>query len=152
MSKIEEIAEKEASEICEAEGLYVYEVEYKKEGADMCLRVYIDSDTGVTLTDCERVSRALSDRLDELDPIKTAYELEISSPGVERLLTRPWHFDKVIGEKINVKLYNPIDKMKNLTGILKAATEEDFTIELGEGNLLTIEKNKASSIKTVFEF
>ncbi len=152
MSKIEEIAEKEAAAICEAEGLYVYEVEYKKEGADMCLRVYIDSDTGVTLTDCEKVSRALSDRLDEIDPIKTAYELEISSPGVERLLTRPWHFEKVLGEKINVKLFNPINKVKNLTGILKEADEKTFKIELGEGEILTIEKDKASQIKTVFEF
>ncbi len=152
MSKIEEIAEREAATICEKEGLYVYEVEYKKEGADMCLRVYIDSDSGVTLEDCEKVSRALSDRLDELDPIKTAYELEISSPGVERLLTRDWHFHKVIGKKINVKLYNPINKVKTLTGILKAADETTFTIELNEQEILTIEKDKASQIKTVFEF
>ncbi|MBQ2941406.1 MAG: ribosome maturation factor RimP [Clostridia bacterium] len=151
MSKIEEIAEKEASAICEKEGLYVYEVEYKKEGSDMVLRIFIDSDTGVTLDDCEKVSRALSDRFDEIDPIKTPYELELSSPGIERLLTRPWHFDKVIGDKISVKLFKPIDGMKNLTGILKEADDETFTVELGE-KTMKIEKNKASQIKTVFEF
>ena len=151
MSKIEEVAELEASAICEKEGLYVYEVEYKKEGSDMVLRIFIDSDTGVTLTDCEKVSRALSDRLDEVDPIKTPYELEISSPGIERLLTRPWHFEKVLGEKINVKLFKPLDGLKNFTGILKKADSETFTVEVGE-QTIKLEKNKASQIKTVFEF
>ena len=151
MSKIEEIAEKETAAICEKEGLYVYEVEYKKEGSDMVLRIFIDSDTGVTLTDCDKVSRALSDRLDELDPIKTPYELEISSPGIERLLSRDWHFEKVLGEKINVKLFKPIDGMKSFTGILKEADSETFTVELGDKEI-KIEKNKASQIKTVFEF
>ncbi len=151
MSKIEEIVELEAAAICEREGLYVYEVEYKKEGSDMVLRIFIDSDTGVTLTECEKVSRALSDRLDEVDPIKTPYELEISSPGVERLLTRNWHFEKVLGEKINVKLFKPLDGVKTFTGILKEADDETFKVDLGDKEL-TIEKNKASQIKTVFEF
>lgn len=76
LSKAEEIAEREAEAICSGCGLYVYDVEYKKEGGENVLRVFIDSDSGVTLDDCEKVSRALSDRLDELDPIKGAYELE----------------------------------------------------------------------------
>ncbi len=151
MSKIEEIAEAEAKAICESEGLYVYEVEYKKEGSDMVLRIFIDSDSGVTLTDCEKVSRELSDRLDVVDPIKTPYELEISSPGIERLLTRSWHFEKVLGEKINVKLFQPYDGMKSFTGILKEADDETFTVDLGEKEI-KLEKNKASQIKTVFEF
>lgn len=151
MSKIEEITEKEASAICEKEGLYVYDVEYKKEGSDMVLRIFIDSDTGVTLTDCEKVSRALSDRLDELDPIKTPYELEVSSPGIERALTRDWHFEKVLGKKINVKLFKPYEGLKSFTGILKDADSETFVVDIGEKEL-RIEKNKASQIKTVFEF
>ncbi len=97
MSKAEEIAEREAEAICSGCGLYVYDVEYKKEGGENVLRVFIDSDSGVTLDDCEKVSRALSDRLDELDPIKGAYELEISSPGVERIIKRDWHYDKALG-------------------------------------------------------
>ena len=151
MSKIEEITEIEASAICEKEGLYVYDVEYKKEGSDMVLRIFIDSDTGVTLTDCEKVSRALSDRLDELDPIKTPYELEVSSPGIERALTRDWHFEKVLGNKINVKLFKPYEGLKSFTGILKDADSETFVVDIGEKEL-RIEKNKASQIKTVFEF
>ena len=151
MSKIEEITEKEASAICEREGLYVYEVEYKKEGSEMVLRVFIDSDTGVTLDDCEKVSRALSDRLDEVDPVKTPYELEISSPGIERLLTRSWHFEKVLGEKVSVKLFKSIDGLKNFIGILEVADEETFTVSVN-GELLKLEKSQASQIKTVFEF
>ena len=117
----------------------------------MVLRIFIDSDTGVTLTDCEKVSRALSDRLDELDPIKTPYELEVSSPGIERALTRDWHFEKVLGNKINVKLFKPYEGLKSFTGILKDADSETFVVDIGEKEL-RIEKNKASQIKTVFEF
>ena len=117
----------------------------------MVLRIFIDSDTGVTLTDCEKVSRALSDRLDELDPIKTPYELEVSSPGIERALTRDWHFEKVLGKKINVKLFKPYEGLKSFTGILKDADSETFVVDIGEKEL-RIEKNKASQIKTVFEF
>lgn len=151
MSKIEDIAEHEAEAICAENDCYVYEVEYKKEGADMCLRIYIDSDTGVTLSQCEAVSRALSDRLDEVDPIKTAYELEVSSPGIERLLTRPWHFEKVLGQKVSVRLFDAIDGKKELSGILSGCTETTVTVDTGKDSL-EIPKDKTAQIRTVFEF
>lgn len=151
LSKIEEIAEKEAEAICKENGLYVYEVEYKKEGADYCLRIFIDSDEGVTLDQCEKVSRALSDKLDELDPIKSAYELEISSPGIERALTRHWHFEKAYGKEVEASLFESIDGEKKLRGILKSSDDETFTLINGDKEI-KIEKNKTSGVKTVFKF
>lgn len=151
MSKAEEIAEKEAAAICESLGLYVYDAEYKKEGNENVLRIFIDSDSGVTLDECEKVSRALSDRLDELDPIKGAYELEVSSPGIERILKRDWHFDKAIGKKISVKFFGAENGKKELVGILKASGEDEFTVT-ADGEDVNILKSKAAQVKTVFEF
>lgn len=151
MSKAEEVAEGLAAEICAENGLYVYDVEYKKEGADNVLRVYIDCDTGVTLDDCEKVSRALSDKLDAVDPIKCAYELEVSSPGIERSLKRPWHFEKALGKKIYVKMFGAEDGKKELYGILRSADDKAFTVET-ESGAETIMKDKAALVRTVFEF
>ena len=151
LSKAEEIAEREAEAICSDCGLYVYDVEYKKEGGETVLRVFNDSDSGVTLDDCEKVSRALSDRLDELDPIKGAYELEISSPGVERIIKRDWHYDKALGKKIYVKLFGSENGEKELTGILKEAGDGFFVLET-EKEDIKIMKDKAALVRTVFEF
>lgn len=151
MSKIEEIAELEADKICQTLGLFVYDVEYKKEGSDMCLRIFIDKEGGVTLDELEALSRRLSDRLDEIDPIKVAYELEVSSPGIERMLKRDWHFEKAIGKKVAAKLFGSIDGKKEIVGILLGADELTFTIDVN-GKPMQIEKQKATSIKTVFEF
>ena len=151
LSKAEEIAEREAEAICSGCGLYVYDVEYKKEGGENVLRVFIDSDSGVTLDECEKVSRALSDRLDELDPIKGAYELEISSPGVERIIKRDWHYDKALGKKIYVKLFGSENGEKELTGILKEAGDGFFVLET-EKEDIKIMKDKAALVRTVFEF
>lgn len=151
MSKIEDLAEREASLICEALGLYVYEVEYVKEGDSMCLRVYIDSDDGITLTECEAVSRALEERLDALDPIAEPYDLEVSSPGVERRLSRPWHFEKAIGKKAAVHLFEPIGGTRDITGVLTGAEDTRFVLAV-DGRDIVIDKQKASQIKLVFEF
>lgn len=152
MSKIEEITEKVAAKICEQAGLYVYDVEYKKEGAENVLRVFIDSDNGVTLDDCEKVSRALSDILDEMDPIKTAYELEVSSPGIERSLSRDWHFKKVIGKKISLKLFGSSNGNKEITGILSGYDGKNVKVKTDDGEIICVEKEKTAQIKTVFEF
>ncbi len=152
MSKAEEVAEKLAAVVCAENGLYVYDVEYKKEGADNVLRVFIDSDEGVTIDDCEKVSRALSDKLDEADPIKGAYELEVSSPGVERSLKRPWHFEKALGKKVYVKMFGSEEGKKELYGILQSAGEEAFALKTEVGEEITIMKDKAALVRTVFEF
>ena len=152
MSDAEKKTEEAAEKICRDMGLYVYETEYKKEGSENVLRVYIDSDSGVTIDDCEKVSRALSDVLDRIDPIKGPYELEVSSPGIERELKRDWHFKKAQGSKITAKLFGAVDGEKSITGILKGSDEKSFTIEKEDKTEVIIEKEKAATVKTVFEF
>jgi len=90
-----------------AQGVELYDMEYVKEGGERILRLYIDKGGGVDLNDCERVSRAVSDKLDEDDPISESYRLQVGSPGIERKLSKPEHFTKYLGEKIQVKLYAP---------------------------------------------
>lgn len=93
--------------IAEQLGLILWDVRFVKEGASWYLRVFIDKEGGVTLDDCEAMSRAINDPLDEADPINQAYFLEVSSPGIERELTRPEHFEAMKGRYVSVNLYRP---------------------------------------------
>ncbi|MCH5344065.1 MAG: ribosome maturation factor RimP [Acetatifactor sp.] len=106
----------------------IYDVEYVKEGADYYLRAYIDKEGGVNITDCENVSRALSDALDQSDFIPDAYILEVSSPGLGRSLKKDKHLQKSIGRVVEVKLYKPIDKCKEFSGVLESFDAEHLTI------------------------
>ncbi|MGM9551781.1 MAG: ribosome maturation factor RimP [Clostridia bacterium] len=151
MAKIEAILEEIALPICQDTGVYIYECEYKKEGGSYYLRLFIDKDGGVTIDDCENVSRKVNDKLDELDPIKEEYIFEVSSPGIDRKLTRNWHFEKALGKGIDVKLFAPIEGSKSLSGTLIACDEDTLTIDYG-GKIIQIEKSKASSIRLAFEF
>lgn len=110
-------------------GVEVYDVEYVKEGSDFYLRAYIDKPGGVDINDCERVSRALSDALDEKDFIPDAYILEVSSPGLGRTLKKDKHLEKSLGEKVELKTYKPIDQCKEFEGILKCYDADSITIE-----------------------
>ena len=118
--------------IAEANGCSVYDVEYVKEGSDWYLRCYLDKPEGVNIIDCENVSRALSDKLDETDFIDSAYILEVSSPGLGRTLKKDKHLQKSIGETVEIRTYRPIDKQKEFEGILKAFDAESITIETEE--------------------
>lgn len=151
MAKIDEALEKIAADICERHGVYIYNTEYKKEGSEYFLRLFIDKDGGVTIEDCENVSRDISPLLDDLTFIKEAYIFEVSSPGIDRALTRDWHFEKVMGEEIDIKLFAPIDGKKEINGILKAYNNGTITIETNEKEI-TIEKGKAASVKLAFKF
>lgn len=93
--------------IAEQLGLILWDVRFVKEGASWYLRIFIDKEGGVTLDDCEAMSRAINDPLDEADPIDQAYFLEVSSPGIERELTRPEHFEAMKGRDVSVNLYRP---------------------------------------------
>ena len=115
--------------IAERNGVEIYDVEYVKEGSDWYLRAYIDKPEGVTINDCENVSRALSDVLDAEDYIADAYILEVSSPGLGRTLKKDRHLEKSLGKEIEVKTYKPIDKQKEFSGILKTYDAETITIE-----------------------
>lgn len=103
----EERAEAIAAPIAEEFGIRIYDVEYVKEGEEFYLNVYIDKDGGVTIGDCENVSRLLSDALDKDDPIKDPYTLIVSSPGLGRALTRDRHLQQSIGQDVEIHLYKP---------------------------------------------
>jgi ribosome maturation factor RimP len=151
MSKAESILEELAAPVCEEMGVYIYSCEYKKEGGNYYLRLFIDKDGGVTIEDCENVSRRVNELLDEKDPIPEAYIFEVSSPGMDRKLTRDWHFEKVIGSEVDVKLFAPIDGSKQLTGILAGYDSGLITLKVGE-QVLHIEKGKTSSVRLSINF
>lgn len=120
--------------IVQANGCEIYDVEYVKEGSDWYLRAYIDKPDGVDITDCENVSRAFSEKLDEEDFIPDAYILEVSSPGLGRALKKDRHLEKSLGEEVEVKTYKPIDRQKEFVGILKSYDKDTITIEIENGS------------------
>ena len=104
---VENRTEELLAPIAEENGVEIYDVEYLKEGSDWYLRAYIDKPEGVNIQDCENVSRALSDKLDEVDFIDDAYILEVSSPGLGRTLKKDKHLEKSLGEEVELRLYKP---------------------------------------------
>lgn len=128
---IENEAEQLAVPIAEKHGVWIYDVEYVKEGPDYCLNFYIDKEGGVGILDCEAVSRELSDKLDEADLIKEAYTLVVSSPGLGRTLTKDRHLQNSLGEKVEGKLFKPLEKTgsREFEGILTAWDADTVTIE-----------------------
>lgn len=110
--------------------LELVDIEYVKEGSNWFLRVYIDKEGGVDITECGEVSEQLSEKLDEADPIKEAYFLEVSSPGVERPLKTKSDFEKNLNKNVFIKLYEPMDGEKSFEGILQSFTNDVITIEI----------------------
>ena len=135
--------------IIEANNLELVDVEYVKEGADMILRITIDTDAegGITIDDCEKMHRAIDPLLDELDPIEESYMLSVSSPGVERELTKPMHYEKMKGSEVEVRLYAALDGSKVFRGELVWLEESEdgdsVVIKLPDG------EEKKFPIKTV---
>ncbi|MBQ1452148.1 MAG: ribosome maturation factor RimP [Clostridia bacterium] len=127
-------------------GLSVWDVRYVKEGADWFLRIFIDKEGGVSIDDCVEMTHAIDGPLDELDPIKDAYTLEVSSPGAERALTRDEHFEKYIGSKVMVKLIRPLDGKREFKGILKGYDKGDVTVETDDTSFV-FNKKEASYVK-----
>ncbi|ARU62501.1 ribosome maturation factor RimP [Tumebacillus avium] len=127
--KVTEIVEELATPIVEGEGLELVDVEYKKEGANWFLRVFIDKPEGVDIDDCGRVSEKLSDMLDEVDPIPTSYFLEVSSPGAERPLKKPADYERAVGKHVYITTYEPIDGQKTFEGVLEAYDGENLTVK-----------------------
>ena len=108
-------------ETVQNEGVTLWDVRFLKEGANWYLRVFIDKPEGISIDDCTAVSHAIDPIIDEADPIDKSYFLEVCSPGIERELTRPWHYEAVLGEKIKIKLYKALDGKKEFTGLLKTS-------------------------------
>lgn len=151
-SKIEQTVLTLAQPIAEQNGCYIYDVEYVKEGGLWFLRVFADKETeGITLDECEAVSRALSEVLDREDPISQNYYLEVSSPGVERKLKTPEHFARYVGETVDIGLYRAVNGSKTLTGVLKGLHEGAVTAEIG-GEEIAIPLKETTYVKLHFEF
>lgn len=145
--KVEHLVEPKVQEL----GYTLYDVEYVKEGKDYYLRIYIDKDTGISLEDCELVSNNLNEILDQADYIKEQYFLEVSSPGVERVLKKDKHLRNNIGAKVQVKLFKPFNGKKQYEGILKKFTEATITIKTASQDL-EIERQNIGQIKTIFDW
>ena len=153
--RVTDIVEKLALPILAEAGLELVDVEYKKEGANWFLRVFIDKPGGVDIDDCSRVSERLSDQLDEVDPIPTAYFLEVSSPGAERPLKKPADYINAIGQYVHVGLYEPISGVKNFEGTLTSFEDEALTVEYerkGVKQTVQIPFSKVASARLAIEF
>ena len=150
MSKIEEKVEDLVKKKIENIGYELFDVLYLKEGQDLILRIVIDNEKGITLDDCEKVNNEIKDILDEADPISEQYLLEVSSPGIERLLRKDWQLKKYIGDKITVKLFKKDENgNKNYEGILSQVTDEFLEIEIEEK--IKIPRQNISQVKTVYQ-
>lgn len=137
--------------IAEANGVEIYDVEYVKEGSDYYLRAYIDKADGVNIIDCENVSRALSEALDQADFIPDAYILEVSSPGLGRTLKKDKHLAKSIGQEVEIKLFKAIDKCKEFSGVLDSFDAESLTILEGDCKRTFI-RSEIALIRLAFDF
>ena len=138
--------------IMEENNFELVDVEYVKEAGMWYLRAYIDKEGGFTVDDCEMVSRRLSDWLDEKDFIDDSYILEVSSPGLGRALKKDKHFEKSIGEEVEVKLFKAIDKQKEFTGYLESFTDEVLVISDEQENELEFERSNIASVRLVVHF
>ena len=119
-----------AKPLADGLGLDLWDIRFEKEGADWYLRVFIDKDDGITVEDCEALSRPLNILLDETDPIDQAYIFEVGSPGLGRQLRKPEHFEKFIGEEIRIKLYKARNGQKEVIGLLKEYNNESIKLEI----------------------
>ena len=138
--------------IVETKGFELVDVEWVKEGANWYLRAYIDKENGITVDDCEEVSRALSDLLDEEDFISENYILEVSSPGLDRPLKKEKDFARSIGKDVEIRLYTAIDKQKEFTGTLTSYDADSVTITMEDGSERTFEKSGIALIRLAFDF
>jgi ribosome maturation factor RimP len=135
-------------------GLDLWDLEFQKQGPKWLLRVYIDREIGggVTLSDCETVSRDLAAALDVEDIIPQAYTLEVSSPGLDRTLSKPEHFVRFTGSMIRVKTYQPIEKEKVFRGRLRGIVGPIVTIEVEGGSVLNVPLDNIAKVSLEVEF
>jgi len=143
-----------ATPVAEAMGLTLWDVRFDKEGGDFFLRYFIDKPEGVGIGDCEQFSRAVDKLLDEADPIEQGYFLEVSSPGTERTLKSPHHFEAFMGRKIVVKLYGAVEGRREFVGRLDAYDEATKSISITDqaGEAFTFQLSDVSTAKQYAEY
>lgn len=144
--------EKLLAPILDENNFDLYDVEYVKEGSNFYLRTFVDKEGGFTIDDCELVSRTLSDLLDKDDFISDAYILEVGSPGLGRQLKKDRHFEKSIGEEVEVKLYKAIDKQKEWTGVLTGFTGDKITINLDDDKTMDLNRSDIAMVRLKLDF
>lgn len=146
MAKVTDVVQALAQPIVEANGCTLWDVEYVKEAGVWYLRLYIDKPGGVSIDDCEAVSRPVSDQLDEVDPIQGSYTFEVSSAGADRVLKKPEHFAAFPGAEVEVRLYRPQEGRKDWVGNLSAYEDGDVTISTPAGDK-TFEKKDVAQVR-----
>ena len=149
--KVTDIVTQIAQPIVEAHGCTLWDVEYVREGSERFLRLYLDKDGGVDITDCEAISRAVDPILDEKDPIPESYHFEVCSAGLERALKRPSDFERFMGSLITVKLYRPRNGLKELPGILRGYEDGKITVEAGK-ETIEFQKSEVALVRLRVEF
>lgn len=146
MSKVTETVAALASPIAAELGLELWDVEYVREAGQWFLRVYIDKDGGVSINDCEALSRALDPVLDEADPIPDSYVFEVSSAGAERELKRPGDFARYMGSNAEVRLYKPVNGSKSFVGALAGYENGNVTLTIAGKNTV-FEKSQIAQVR-----
>ena len=146
MAKVTELVAALAAPIAEQNGCTLWDVEYVREAGQWFLRVYIDKPEGISINDCEAVSRPLSDALDEADPIQDPYTFEVSSAGADRALKKPEHFQAYLGAQVDVKFYQAKNGQKTCTGILAGYEDGAVTLTMGE-DTVTFPKQEIAFVR-----
>ena len=151
MSRLTDKIAEIARPVVEEEGCSLWDVEYVREAGTWYLRVFIDREGGVSIDDCERVSRRLDPILDEKDPIPESYVFEVGSAGADRELKRPRDFEQFMGSDVEVRLYRPVDGSKHYTGVL--AGYEDGVVTLTQGEkTLRFTKEQVAQVRLYVSF
>ena len=150
MSKLTDKIAQIARPVVEDEGCSLWDVEYVREAGTWYLRIFIDREDGVSIEDCERISRRLDPILDEEDPIPDSYVFEVGSAGADRELKRPGDFKQFMGSAIEVRLYRPVDGSKRFTGTLVDYQDGEVSITQGE-RTLRFEKDQIAQVRLYVE-
>lgn len=145
---VEELLEPYFAEHSEFE---LVDVEFVKEGKNRFLRVFVDKEGGIDIEECGKISEYLSAKLDEKDPIPSAYFLEVSSPGAERPLKTERDYQRAVGRYVLVKTYEPIDGHKTFEGVLQSYNEQELTIHINN-KMVTIPTEKVASARLAIQF
>jgi len=151
ISQIKPIVESLLQPFLDENNFELVDVEYVKEGSNWFLRVYVDKEGGIDIDDCGRISEFLSEKLDEKDPIPTAYFLEVSSPGAERPLKKTQDYHKAVGQHVFVTTYEPVDGLKEFEGTLLSFDEQTVVVEIGKKKH-EIPFNKVASARLAIVF
>ena len=149
---VEELVEEILTPILEENKFELVDIEYTKEASNWYLRIFIDKDGGVTIDDCELVSKSFDNEFEDKDPIKDPYILEVSSPGLDRPLKKDKDFARSLGEKVELKLYKAINKQKEFVGILKSYDDDSITLLLDDGEEWSVARADIAIIRLAIIF